>query len=59
MKNMHFRITTLLLVLLPLLPLHAQRRVLMYDPETNKPLDKVTVWTDYNKPDTTNILGQV
>lgn len=59
MKNMHFRITTLLLALLPLLPLHAQRRVLMYDPETNKPLDKVTVWTDYNKPDTTNILGQV
>lgn len=49
----------LALALLPAAKLNAQRRITMFDPETSKPLDKVVVWTDYNKADTTNILGQV
>lgn len=32
---------------------------MVYDPELNKPMRDVLVWTDNQKPDTTNILGNV
>lgn len=44
---------------MPLSLLHAQRRIMVYDPEINKPMRDVLVWTSYGKPDTTNILGNV
>lgn len=51
------KIVCLLFLMLPLLAMHAQRRIMMYDPETNRPLRNVLVWTDKNKVDTTSILG--
>lgn len=39
--------------------MHAQRRIIVFDPEINEPVRAVTVWADHNKADTTNILGQV
>lgn len=44
--------------LLPTVSAHAQRRIQVYDPETNRPLDKVAIQTGNGKADTTNILGQ-
>lgn len=59
MKIIHYIIIAIILALLPLRAVHAQRRIMIYDPEINKPMRNVMVWTDGSKPDTTNILGNV
>lgn len=59
MNIRNFIIAIVALVSFHATPVHAQRRIQLFDPETNKPLEKVAVWTDFNKADTTNILGQV
>lgn len=46
-------------MMLPVVGAKAQRRIMTYDPEMNRPLRDVIVWTDNNKTDTTNILGDV
>lgn len=53
---------TVLMIILSLLPfasVSAQRRITVYDPETNKPLRDVLISTDYNKADTTSYLGSM
>lgn len=49
----------LLAMLVSTMALHAQRRIIVFDPELSEPVRAVTVWPDHNKADTTNILGQV
>lgn len=46
-------------MMLPVFGAKAQLRIMTYDPEMNRPLRDVIVWTDNNKTDTTNILGDV
>ena len=58
MSTRNFIIAIIASALLPMISAHAQRRIQVYDPETNKPLDRVAIWTDNGKADTTNILGQ-
>lgn len=59
MKRKYSVICLLVLLTLPLAGVRAQRRVMMYDPEANRPLRDVIVWTDNNRTDTTSILGDV
>lgn len=59
MRNKYIILAILILALLPVHQLCAQRRIMVYDPELNKPMRDVLVWTDNQKPDTTNILGNV
>lgn len=49
----------LLLSLLPLERANAQRHVMVYDPEVNRPVQGFHVWADKQKTDTTNIFGSV
>ena len=49
----------LLAMLVSTTMVHAQRRIIVFDPEINEPVRAVTVWADHHKADTTNILGQV
>ncbi len=47
----------LLLSLLPLEQANAQRHVMVYDPEVNRPVQGFHVWADKQKGDTTNVFG--
>ncbi len=49
---------TLLLALIPFLTLSAQRKVTVYNLDTNKPEPKVWLWADTKKCDSTNYRGQ-
>lgn len=48
-----------IMTLLPIERLAAQRSITIYDLETNMPVRGFHIWTDKQKPDTTNMFGNV
>ena len=39
--------------------IHAQRRIMVFDPELGEPVRDFSVWVDSHKPDSTNLFGEV
>lgn len=48
-----------IIMLLQIVAVHAQRRIMLFDPELNQPVRDFTVWTNNNRSDSTNIFGEV
>lgn len=49
----------LIFTILPFCGLHAQRQIMVFDPELGQPVKGFTVWTNKSPADSTNIFGEV